>query len=263
MSGLASYPLSVIIITRNEEHNITDCLQSVKWANDLIVVDAQSSDKTVERARALTEKVFVVAWRGYGEAKNYALQHTQHDWILWLDADERVTTELTNEIQMLLDSPNKQYEAYEVARRAYFIGKWIQHCGWYPGYVVRLFRKDKVKFSTSRVHEKLEFRVEKGRLSQDLLHYTDENLFYYFSKLNRYTSLAAVDLNEQRRKFSLTDLLIKPPFLFVKMYILRRGFLDGMHGLVLSLLSAAYVFIKYAKLWERSRGSTSSTHGKA
>ena len=246
------HPLSVIVITRNEERNIAECLESVSWADEIVVVDAQSSDRTIELARQFTKKIYVNKWQGYGESKNFALTHVTHEWVLWLDADERVSADLRNEIQHILSASGNIFAGYEVARRAYFLGKWIRHCGWYPGYVTRLFQKSAGKFLTSRVHERLEIVGEIGRLRNDLLHFTDLTLFHYFSKFNRYTSLAADDVIHAGRLFSLYDVLVRPPFLFFKMYIVRRGFLDGIHGLVLSLLSAAYVFVKYAKVWERN-----------
>ena len=245
-----SQGLSVIIITRNEERNRVECLQSISWADDIIVVDAQSSDRTIELAKQFTQKVFVAEWQGYAKAKQYALQHTRHEWVLWLDADERVVPELALEIQHIISHSRDENSGYEVARRAYFLGKWIRHCGWYPGYVVRLFKKEGARFNSSTVHEKLELHGSIGRMRHDLIHYTDDNLFHYFSKFNRYTTLAAHDLDKNGERFSIKRLIINPMYLFMKMYIIRRGFLDGVHGLVLSLLSASYVFTKYAKLRE-------------
>lgn len=242
--------LSVIVITRNEENNIEECLQSVVWANDIIVVDAKSNDRTVELTKRFTSKVFVKEWLGFAAAKNFALDQAANEWVLWLDADERVIPKLAEEIKKIVQGSKVAYNGFEMARRAYFLGKWIKNCGWYPGYVTRLFRRTTGRFNESRVHERLGIRGPIGRLQYDLLHYTDQNLFHYFSKFNRYTSLAAEDLAEAGKIFSLYDVLTRPPFLFFKMYILRLGFRDGMHGLILSLLSAAYVFVKYAKLWE-------------
>lgn len=245
------HPLSVIVITRNEERNIAACLQSVAWADEIIVVDANSTDQTVPIARQFTTKIYVKEWLGFAAAKNFALEQATNDWVLWLDADERVPVELAKEIQDIVQNSAISHKSFQVARRAYFLGKWIKHCGWYPGYVVRLFRRDAARFNNSHVHEKLEIDGTVGRLKNDLLHYTDHNLFHYFEKFNRYTSLAAQDLWEGGRRFSLYDLLVRPPFLFFKMYILRLGFLDGMQGFILSTLSAVYVFTKYAKLWEK------------
>ena len=245
--------LSVITITLNEESNIAACLESASWADELIIVDAESNDRTVEIAKAYTQNIHRRKWEGYAAAKAFALGKATHEWVLWLDADERITPELADEIRCIIAATPTLHDGYEVARRAYFLGKWMKHCGWYPGYVIRLFRKSAVKFSTSSVHERVECTGSVGRLSNDILHYTDENLFHYYAKLNRYTSLAAKDLDVSGRTFRLYDLLVRPPFLFLKMYIVRRGFLDGMHGLILSLLSSAYVFTKYAKLWDRER----------
>jgi glycosyltransferase involved in cell wall biosynthesis len=221
-----------------------------------VVVDGGSTDRTVELAKRHAQKVLTGGWRGFPQAKAFGLQHTANEWVLWLDADERVSTELAAEIRDILHQESSPYAGFEVARRAYFIGKWIRHCGWYPGFVVRLFRKGAGAFNESRVHEKLEIRGAVGRLRHDLLHFTDENLYHYFMKFNSYTSLAAQDARDGGKTFSYFDILFRPPYLFFKMYILRLGFLDGMHGFTLSLLSAAYVFVKYAKVWELSSAGT-------
>ena len=242
--------LSVIVITFNEEQNIAACLKSVEWADGIIVVDSRSSDRTVEIAREFTNKVYTIEWKGYAGAKTYALEQASRDWVLWLDADERISPRLALEIRNVILSATTFYSVYEFARKAFVLGKWIRHCGWYPGYVMRLFRRGDATFDSSNVHEKLRHEGPVGRLTGDLLHNTDENLYHYFEKANRYTSLAVKDVAAAGRMFSLYDVLVRPPYLFIKMYVIRFGFLDGMHGLVLSLLSAAYVFTKYAKLWE-------------
>jgi glycosyltransferase involved in cell wall biosynthesis len=245
--------LTVITITRDEERNIQECLESVQWADQLVVVDSGSRDRTVELARGYTGDVYSIDWAGYGHARNIALEHAAGEWILWLDADERVSAELAAEIRDLLGRDESGFSGYSVARRAFFLGKWIKHCGWYPSRVVRLFRKERGKFSENRVHERLELQGEVGTLQHDLLHYTDPNLQQYLAKFNKYTTLAAQDMASNGKSFRLWDLLVRPPFTFVKMYILRLGFLDGIHGFILSVLSSAYVFSKYAKLWELTR----------
>jgi len=242
--------LSVITLTLNEERNIADCLESVRWADEIVVLDSGSTDRTVEIARRYTEKVMLLEWKGYGAARNEALKHATGEWILWLDADERVTPELEGEIRGIVADEESSYDGYLVARRAYFLGRWIKHSGWYPSRIVRLFKRGKGVFTESQVHERLELNGRLGTTRNDILHYTDPDLEHYFSKFNRYTSLAAADLAAAGRHASLFDLLTRPPFLFVKMYFLRLGFLDGVHGLILALLSAGYVLTKYAKLWE-------------
>ncbi len=242
-------PLSVIVITRNEERNIVACLESVKWADDIVVVDAESKDATTALARQFTQKVFIEPWKSFSDAKTFAVSQSRYDWILWLDADERVTTDLAAEIQSRLASSPTQ-AAYSVPRRAYFLGRWIKHSGWYPGRVVRLFKKDRASFSPSAVHEGLNVRGAVGELRHDLLHFTDPNLYHYLAKFNRYTTLASKESFDAGKRFRRIDLFVRPPWIFVKMYIIRCGFLDGLPGLILALLSSAYVFTKYAKLWE-------------
>lgn len=242
--------LSVILITQNEERNVTDCLETVRWANEIVVVDAGSTDGTVERAKAYTSHVHVRPWEGYGEAKNFALSQCRGPWILWIDADERVTPQLAEEIQGVLAADDGQVSGYSMPRKANFLGRWIHHGGWYPGRVIRLFRKERGRFTVQRVHEQLLLDGPVSPLRSDLLHYTDPDLHHYFAKFNKYTSLAAEEMFLQGKRFRLPELLTSPPWRFVQMYILRRGFLDGLQGFVLAVVSSAYVFVKYAKLWE-------------
>jgi glycosyltransferase involved in cell wall biosynthesis len=249
--------LSVITLTLNEEHNIEACLESVRWADEIIVIDAGSTDRTLELARKYTSHVEVLPWRGYGAARNSALDRTTGDWILWLDADERVTPELAGEIREVVAAGEGKADGYAIPRRAYFCGKWIRHCGWYPSRVVRLFRRGSARFSETRVHEELVIAGRVADSRHDLLHFTDPDMKHYFAKFNTYTSLAAEDMFGAGRKFHVSDIILKPTFTLFKMYVLRLGFLDGIHGLVLSLASAAYVFAKYAKLWDLSRQSQS------
>ncbi len=242
-------PISVIVITRNEERNIGACLESVRWADEIVVVDAESSDATAAIARRFTSNVAVLPWCGFAAAKKEAVRRTRNTWIFWLDADEQVTPGLAKELQRAADQAEGE-AGFSVARRAFFLGKWIRHSGWYPGRIVRLFNKDRASFTDAAVHEGLLLEGPVRALSGDLLHYTDPNLFHYTAKFNRYTSLAANEMREKGKAARLRDLLIRPPWQFVRMYCLRLGFLDGVPGLLLALLSSAYVFTKYAKLWE-------------
>jgi glycosyltransferase involved in cell wall biosynthesis len=247
-------PLSVIVLTRNEEKNISECLNSIRSADDIIVVDAQSKDQTVKIAHKFTPSVFIKPWMGFAEAKTFATTQTKYDWVFWLDADERVTPELSQELErLLLEGP--KYNGYTVARRAYFLGRWIRHSGWYPGRVPRLFNKKYARFNSAAVHEGLEIDGPVGTLKNDLLHYTDPNLYHYITKLNRYTSLAAEELVQKNKKFHLSDVVIHPPWMFFKMYVIKKGFMDGIQGLLLALLSSLYVFTKYAKLWDLSQNN--------
>ena len=244
--------LSVVVITKNEERNIRACLKSIKWADEIIIVDAGSNDRTVDIAREFTQKIFSRPWDGYGEAKNYGLLQCTSEWILSLDADERVTPELKKEILDRLSSAEQKVVALSMPRRANFLGKWINHCGWYPGYITRIFRRSEGRFTEEKVHERLVVHGETIQLDSDLLHYTDPELRLYFEKFNKYTSLAAEEMAVHKKKFMLVQLIVNPIWVFIRMYIVRLGFLDGIPGLILCVLSANYVFTKYAKLWEYS-----------
>lgn len=249
-SGTAS--ISAVVITKNEERNIEECLRTLRWADEIIVVDAGSTDKTVALAKKGTKKVFVRPWEGYGAAKNFATSRAKGEWILWVDADERVPEELRNEIRGIVGNSENAVSAYDIPRKAFFLGTWIRHCGWYPGRVIRLFRRSRGKFTEERVHERIQIDGRVESLQSDLLHFTDPNLFHYLEKFNRYTTLASEELTMKGQGFRLSNLLFNPPWMFLKMYVLKRGFLDGIPGLVLCVLSSCYVFTKYAKLWEHS-----------
>ena len=242
-------PLSVIVITRNEARHIAACLQSVAWADELIVVDSQSEDDTVAIARTFTDTVYIEPWRGFSGQKNFACEKAHGAWILWIDADERVTTPLAAEIRAVL-AADPACAGFEMPRKAFFLGRWIRHCGWYPGHVVRLFRRGAGRFDDRQVHEGLILQGGIGRLRGDLEHYTDDSLEHYMTKFNRYTTLAAQELSARGRRAGLGAILFRPLHAFIKMYLFKRGFRDGIEGLMLCLLSAHYVAAKYAKTWE-------------
>jgi len=246
--------VTAIVLTLNEERNIRDCLESLRWVDEVIVVDAGSTDATVAIAGEFTGRVYVSDWAGYGRARNFAIDRASSEWIIVADADERIPEPLAGELSGIAAAPREGPEIYEVARRAFFLGKWIRHSGWYPGFVPRFFRKGAARYDDAPVHEKLLFAGRCGRLVHPMDHHTDDTLFHYLGKFNRYTSLAASGLSGERRRFSPAQLLVKPAYLFVRMYIFRLGFLDGIHGLLLALLSASYVFVKYAKLGEARAG---------
>jgi len=254
VNAKSAWRLSALVITKNEAENIRDCLTSLQWAEEIIVVDAESADDTVARAREFTDKIFIRRWEGFSAAKNFALAQCAGDWVLWIDADERVTPELRDEIKTALDR-EPAAAGFEMPRLANFLGKWIRHGGWYPGYVVRLFRRDASRFDDKQVHEGVQVDGSIKRFKNHLLHYTDRNLQHYFEKFNRYTSLAADELQQRGRRFHLWDLLLRPCWFFFRMYVLKAGFLDGLPGFILARLSVAYVFAKYAKLWENQKSS--------
>ena len=244
--------LSSILVVKDEEKNIKKCLDSLsKCIDDIVIlVDSNSKDKTLQIVESYENVNHeVITWMGYAETKKYALSKTKNDWIFWIDGDEVITRELIDEL-IIFKKTNPEHAAYKVARRAYFLGKWIKHGGWYPGLVVRLFNKQKAEFNNNQVHENLEVNGTTGKLSNDLEHFTDPNIFHYYEKFNKYTSLASMELKSKNRQAGVSEIILHPVFLFIKMYIIRLGFLDGIQGLMLAVFSANYVFTKYSKLWE-------------
>ena len=247
--------ISSIIIAKNEEANIRRCIESQRGCIDEIIlfVDEESTDRTFDIATCYSNvKASIVKWKGYSETKKDAILLTTNDWIFWIDADETITRELKEEIIQLKDSA-PSYPAYSIPRMANFLGKWIKHSGWYPGRVTRLFNKNYVFFNSQKVHEDLQVKGETGQLNSDIEHYTDPSVSHYFMKFNNYTTLAANDLKDNGRLFHLSDLITRPIAIFIKMYFIKFGFLDGIQGFILAMFSSAYVFTKYSKFWELTR----------
>ncbi|MHB1685936.1 MAG: glycosyltransferase family 2 protein [Ignavibacteriaceae bacterium] len=244
--------ISSIVIAKNEENNIKRSIESQLSCVDEIVVlvDEHSSDTTFEIVKSYPAiKCEVVKWMGYSQTKQYAVSLTTNDWIFWIDADEVITKELSQELNKFKNT-DTNFSAYTVPRLANFLGRWIKHSGWYPGRVTRLFNKKFARFSQKNVHENLIVEGKTGSLHSDLLHYTDPSIKHYFEKFNNYTSLAAEELAKKNKKFSVSGIIVRPFFIFIKMYFLKRGFLDGIQGFILAVFSSAYVFTKYCKFWE-------------
>lgn len=239
--------ISVVIITRDEENNLPRSLKSVAWAGDIVLVDSGSTDRTIAIAEAAGARVLRTEWRGFGHSKQIGVNAASGEWILSVDADEEVSPMLAAQIQKAVNSDDGTV-GYYVPRLTRFLGRWMRHGGWYPDYVLRLFRKDAGRFSDNIVHESVLVDGSTRRLSEDLLHYCYPTMDNYISKMNRYTSLAALELHRSGQRAGLVRLLVNPLAKFVKQYFLRAGFLDGAEGLTLALLSAGYVFTKYAKL---------------
>ena len=246
---------SSIIIAKNEETNIRRCIESQLGCIDeiILLVDEESTDKTYGIATSYpTVKASFAKWKGYSETKKDALLLTTHDWVFWIDADEAITKELKEDIIKLKGSTPSS-AAYSMPRKANFLGKWIKHSGWYPGRVIRLFNKKYVFFNSQSVHEDLQVNGETGQLNNDIEHYTDPSVSHYFKKFNNYTTLAANDLREKGRVFHLSDLIVRPIAIFIKMYFIKLGLLDGLQGFILAVFSSAYVFTKYSKFWELTK----------
>ena len=245
--------LSVTVITLNEEDALRRCLESVAWADEIVVVDAESSDKTVEVARAFTDAVFVRPWPGFAAQKNFALDHASGDWVLSLDADEEVTPELRGEIVAVLERPASDVAAYAVARRNIFWGAWVRHGGLYPDWQVRLLRRGRGRFGDVSVHESVRVDGTVVRLASPLLHRSYRDVADFLARADRYSSLAAADRLRHGPPVNAAELVLRPLGRFLGMYVLRAGFLDGWRGFLLAVLYAYYVFIRSAKVWEGAR----------
>jgi len=239
--------LSVVIITLNVEHSLSRCLQSVKFANEIIVVDSGSTDKTCAIAQEFGARVIHQDWLGYGGQKQFAVDRASHDWVLCLDADEWLSTELSDSILATMDDP--QHKAYEFARCNRFLGSWLRHGEGYPDYNLRFYHRKYAAWTQDPVHEHVETEVEVGRLSGDLMHESEEGLESYLQKQNRYTSLQAQVLFEQGKKFSMMKMLLSPLFRFIKFYLIRRGWRDGVPGLIHISIGCFNTYMKNAKLW--------------
>ena len=241
--------LSVAVVTLNEEERLRACLESVVWADELVVVDAGSSDKTIAIAREFTDRVLFRAWDGYGTQKNFALAQCQGDWILSLDADERVSDALREEIRARFAAGPAE-TGFFLPRRNLFEGRWVRHGGLYPDWQLRLFRRGRGAFVERAVHESVRVDGPTARLHRPLIHESYRSVADAVLRLNRYSDLAAADLAAAGRGGSLIDLLARPVWRFASMYFLRAGFLDGWRGLVLAWLYAHYVFLRAAKARE-------------
>lgn len=240
--------ISATIITLNEARNMGDCLASLEFADEIIVVDSGSTDGTEEICRACPKvRFFHQHWLGYGKQKNRAAELAKNDMILNVDADERVTPDLRHSI---LAFAGQQAGAARVARRNFFGSRWVRTCGWYPDYTVRLYDRRKCSFNERVVHEAVQCDGTIVTLQGDLLHYTYRDISDYLERMNRYSTLAAEEYHKNGKKAGLGRLLVSPLAMFCKMYLIRKGFLDGWSGLVLSVLYAVYTFCKYAKLAE-------------
>jgi len=246
--------LSVTVICLDEAAEIGACLESARFADEIVVCDSGSQDATPEICRRYTSRVFTDPWRGFAAHKNLALERATGDWILSLDADERVRPELAEEIRAVLADPAAA-DGYTVPRRNHFLGQWIRHGGWYPDRTVRLFRRGRGRFLPRAVHESVRVEGRVGALRGALEHYTYRSLSAYLARMDRYSGLAAAELWQAGRRARLADLSFRPVATFLRMYLLQAGFRDGRAGLVLAGLYAAQTLAKYAKLWELERGA--------
>jgi glycosyltransferase involved in cell wall biosynthesis len=245
--------LTVTVITRNESANIDAALASVAWADEIVVIDSESSDDTAAIARRHTDRVETRPWPGYSAQKNYAASRASHDWILSLDADERVTPELAAEIASIL-ATEPPHRGYRVPRISHYLGRWIRGTDWYPDYQLRLYDRRAGEWNGRRVHESVQLNdTAPGRLARDLQHYPYRDISHHLATIDRYTTLAAEQMSAEGRTASLTGVALHPPLAFFRNYVLRGGFRSGGAGFVVSVLNSYYVFLKLAKAWALRR----------
>ena len=244
--------LSVIIIVKNEEHDIRGCLESITWANEIVVLDSGSVDNTLSIAKEYTEKVYTSTdWQGFGIQKNRALAYATCDWVLSLDADERVSDVLHQEIANAIQSTN--IAIYKLPRLSSYCGKFIRHSGWWPDYVTRLFKRGEASFSNDLVHERLVFQGESAKLTEPLFHVTYKDLEEVISKINQYSTLGAKNSYQKGKRGGLTSAIAHGFWAFVRTYVLRAGFLDGAEGLMLAISNAEATYYRYLKLFYLSK----------
>ncbi len=241
-------PLSLVVITRDAAHEIAECLASAAFAAETIVVDSGSVDDTAAIAARLGARVVAHAWEGFGPQKNFAVSQAARDWVLCLDADERVTPELAAAIAALFAKGDPAAGAYSIARRNRFLGRWLRHGEGYPDWNIRLFDRRQARWTADPVHEKVVADGTVARLRGDLLHASAESIDVYIAKQNRYTTLQASAMNARGERTSAAQLVLSPLARFVRFYVFKLGFLDGAAGFAHIAIGAFASFLKYAKL---------------
>jgi glycosyltransferase involved in cell wall biosynthesis len=256
----ARAPLSACLITYNEEVDLPAALDSVGFADDIVVLDSHSTDRTREVAagfrgegrdgQGVAPRVLERDWPGHVEQKNFAIDQARHDWVLCIDADERVSPELRREIEAVLRNGPPEAAGYTMPRRTHYLGRWLTHGGWYPDRKLRLFRRSRGRWGGTNPHDHVQVQGRVLALRGDLLHFSYRSLADHLRTINFFTDIAAREKVKRQVRFPLLRMLVQPPFKFFKMYILKQGFREGTAGLIMAIMGALYVFLKYAKLWE-------------
>ncbi len=245
--------ISATIIVRNEEHNIAEVCESVAWADEIVVVDSDSTDRTVEIARRFTDKVFNREFKGYKDKHEFADAQVTGGWIFWIDADERVTPELRASIANLREMDDELLaDGYRIVRKTDYLGRWIKHSGWYPDYQMRLYRKDKSYWDGVAPHQTARVNGRVETLDGEFLHYTKRSLSEHHRVTESYATLAAEHLVKSGRTIGALGILTNTVSAFIRTYILKQGFRDGVRGMIIAIFTAYGVFLKYAKVWEHN-----------
>jgi glycosyltransferase involved in cell wall biosynthesis len=242
--------VSAIVVCFNEERNIDACLESLRWCDEIVVVDSFSTDRTVEICRQYTDRVVQRQWAGYREQKAFAHSLATKEWVLLVDSDERVSPELRAEIKDTLTYCDGSCAGFAVPRLVFYLDRWWWRGGWYPDYNIRLFRRDRATWGGTDPHEKILVAGKVRRLRNALQHFSYRDIEDHVQRINRFTSISSRELFNEQRPWRLGDALFRPAWSFFRSYVLKRGFLEGFAGFYLALIAAVYVFLKYAKLWE-------------
>jgi glycosyltransferase involved in cell wall biosynthesis len=240
--------ISGVVITFNEEDRIRDCLKSLDFVNEIIVVDSNSSDQTGEIAGEYTDKIFKVDWKGYAAAKNFGIDNARNDWILSLDADERISCELK---QSIIKQNLDLFAGYWISRKTYYLDRWIRGGGWYPDRQLRLFNRLNGRFQVTPVHERVLIEGKTGTLNGDILHYSYRNISDHIRRIDTYSSLISEKWFRENRHATPFMMMLRPSWEFFRCYFIQRGFRDGRAGLVQAGMHAFYTFLKFAKTLER------------
>jgi glycosyltransferase involved in cell wall biosynthesis len=253
-------PVTAYTLTFNEARQIRAVLESVKWVDEIIVVDSFSTDGTLEIVREFNARIISEKFCGFGKLRNLALDAAKHDWVFSLDADERCTPELAEEIRRELAAP--AFDAYHVPRKSHFLGRWMRHSGWYPDFrQPQLFDRTKLRYNDELVHESYTLNGRLGCLREHVLQYPWDSIETATAKLQRYSTLMAQRYAETNQRATLPKLVGSPVSMFLKVFVAQQGFRDGRHGFVLATLYGYYTFLKYAKLWELQHGKTAARTG--
>jgi glycosyltransferase involved in cell wall biosynthesis len=241
--------VSACLVTRNEEDRLGDCLASLDWCDEILVVDSHSTDRTREVAHAAGARVIERDWPGHVAQKEFAIRQAQHDWVLCIDADERVSPELAKEIGALRDAGFPGFAGWKLSRVSSYLGRTIRHGTWYPDPKLRLFDRRRGRWAGRDPHDRVELEGAVGRLRGELLHHPYRNLEEHLATIDRYTTIMAAELHREGRRARLRDLVLRPPARFFVYYVVRGGWRDGWRGLLMASLAAHYVRMKYFKLW--------------
>ncbi len=252
---MVKVPLSVAIITKNEEENIRSCLQSVSFASQVVLVDSGSTDATLSIAKEFGCEVYSEAWQGFGPQKQLAIEKCRQPWILVLDADERIPPDTADIIKNIITDSNLKETGFSFPRKNYFQGRWIKHAGWWPDRIVRLFRKESGRMTAAKVHEAVEVTGIVGELDVPIEHFTESSLSKILQKIDKYSTLGAEEAFKDGKHSSAFSAFMRAFFTFNQDYFLRLGILDGKQGLTLAVTDAVNKFFKYAKLSELEQTS--------